>query len=522
MLNYIKEKEWHGTEKFKMIFILCIAFILPLIIANVPYMDDNTRLDNGYGYWEIEGRPLTTLLMKILNFNATNIYNIAPLPLIIGVLFFSFSVYYVTSKMDMKKNLINIIPFIFLICNPFFLQNMSYQYDNIGHIFSVSLLLLSFFYENKNKIKEVSIASLLLLLSCSSYQPSTNIFIVLFFLNIIYDIKKYNNLSSYIIKKSLIYIIGLFGYYIFYYIGFTFFFHETANRNNLINISQILESYRYSFKEFLELTNGFNKDTIRILIDISFIMFIFNILYKIVKEMKTEKSIIKIVLLLFTPFFILLSIWGPFILLKELFFNPRDFPVIGVFFMGAAYSFKFIDKKGYLQVLIISAILLCVFSFSYIYGNALNQDYMYKKYVYDNISLKLEEKEDVIAKKQIRIYGRNAMSSFVGQALIVHPFLSKLIFPDNTNFFKAYNLAARNVYNIKGGVVLDDYEEWINICKNKPTPLIKDGNYEVYNFKDHVSIWFKRTPDFCDNTPLESESHFDKKEQYLNNLKENK
>ncbi len=89
MFKVLYLKELQGKDKFNFIFLLCLLFTLPLIIANVPYMDDYTRLDNGYGYWEIEGRPLTTFLFKILNFNFTTIYNIAPLPLLVGTLFFA-------------------------------------------------------------------------------------------------------------------------------------------------------------------------------------------------------------------------------------------------------------------------------------------------------------------------------------------------------------------------------------------------------------------------------------------------
>lgn len=96
MLNILSLKEFEGKDKFNLILFVCLLFVLPLIIANVPYMDDHTRLDNGYGYWEIEGRPLTTLLFKLLNFNFTTIYNVAHF--LYWLVYFSFHILFIMQQ----------------------------------------------------------------------------------------------------------------------------------------------------------------------------------------------------------------------------------------------------------------------------------------------------------------------------------------------------------------------------------------------------------------------------------------
>ena len=521
MFDILSLKEFKGRDKFNLIFFLCLFFILPLIIANVPYMDDHTRLDNGYGYWEIEGRPFTTLLFKVLNFNLTTIYNIAPLPLLVGVFFFACSVFYCTNKMNLKSSFINIFPFTLLICNPFFLQNMSYQYDSIGHLFSLGFILFAFFYKNNNKYKQFIVPPLLIAFSCASYQPTSNMYIALFAVSILFNLSKKNDekILKYTGKHVLYYLSGILLYYAVYFIGFSFLFTEQANRNHLIHFSQIISSYEISLNEFINLISYFKNDVSLYLIIIGAILLPVNIVYKIYNIVKStmerSEKFYSILIILFLPLLLFFSIWGPFILLKELFFNPRDFPVIGIFCMLIGFSFSLLDKKYYISTLFNIAILLCTFSFSYMYGNILNQDYMYKKYVYDSISNNLEQNMDKIEGKKIYLYGRNAITSYIAKALEIRPFLSKLIYPDNTNFFKEYNIAARNVYNIQGGVIMDNLDEWNAICKDGIKPFVKNGNYEIFSFNDHVSVWFKREPTFCNNYPTDVDSKYDMKQLTL-------
>lgn len=114
--------------------------------------------------------------------------------------------------------------------------------------------------------------------------------------------------------------------------------------------------------------------------------------------------------------------------------------------------------------------------------------------------------------KKIHLYGRITTTSFVRQALVEHNFIYRILYADNTNFFKAYGLGSRGINNIQGGFVLDNLEEWKEICKTKMKPMVYNSGYEIYNFKDHISVWFKRTPKFCDNYPLETDIHFSRKE----------
>lgn len=514
------ENEYKGWTRFAIVFAFCFTFILSLVLADVPYMDDLTRMDNGNGYWEYEGRPLTTLLIALLNFNFNPIYNIGPIPLIFGTLFFAYSVCYATSKMDIKQNLVNILPFTLLACNPYFIQNLSYQFDSIGNLFSVAFILFAFFYKHKNIFKTYAVQVLCLVIVSSLYQPTINMYIALFAINILFQFKKTNDkffrsvfyYSSVFILSSLIYYIGC-------QLGFKYFYPEVAYRSDMITptLSSLIFSYDYSIKELIDMNQSFRGETMFWLVKISAVMLVVNMIIVIFKGIfnKEYTQFNKIMLTIgvfLVPVILFISIWGPFIVLKELFFNPRDFPVAGVFFMGGAMSFYFLNVKGYLNMLFIGTTLLGVCGFSFVYGSALKHDYNYKTYVYDSIAMKMEDHIEEVGDKKVNIYGRPATSSFVRLALVEHNFIYRLIYADNTNFFKKYNLGARTIPNIVGGFVLDDLDEWNMICDQKIKPMVSNRNYDIFNFNDHVSIWFKRTPKFCENYPLETDIHFSRKQ----------
>lgn len=358
---------------------------------------------------------------------------------------------------------------------------------------------------------------LLLVIASSFYQPDSNIYVALLFINMVFNFRKNKgNFTKDTFKELIVYGISLVVYYIISIILFKIY-PDVAFRSDIIdlNIKSLKFSYEYSLKDFLDLNTSFKNEKMFIFAEIACVMSIVNIVFVLIKknikkELNDRDLIFFNIILPCLPILLFLTIWGPFILLKELFFNPRDFPVFGVFFFAFGYVLN-INKLKYINFIYITSLILSILSFSYVYGNALNQDYMYKKYVYDSISMKLEDIKGEIGDKKIIIYGRQAMTSYEGMALQVHPFLSKILFPADTNFFKEYNIAARNVYNIQGGVVMDNLKEWDDICVNKIPPIVSNGNYDIFNFKDHVSVWFKSNPIFCKSYPTDVNSVFERK-----------
>ena len=512
MFNYIINHEYKGKDKFIFIFLTCMLFVLPIILSDSLYMDDKYRLIDGDFVWEDEGRYLTTLIFQLLSLNAQHVFNFFPLTLIIGIVFFSYAIYYVTEKLNIKSTILNISPLFLIICNPFFLQNLSYQFDSIAHLFSIGLILISFFYENKNKNKEILVSILLITCSAFLYQPSINIYIILYCANVIFNIQnKEESLIKYTMRSAIIYISGTLLYYIIYTLQFKYIFEKIYERNKMINISDLFQSYELSTKTLIFILKSFYGKPIFYIICFLSIVLIFTILKKIYKEIKKENNtvshkIINSIIYLVIPILIYSSLWGPFILLHEKFFNPRDYVVIGSILMLLSYSLILTNKKyNLIKVSIQFLILLNFFSMSYLYGNILNYDNKYITYINDNISRDMEKYHNQVDGKKIFVFGRQGVSRYAKMTLDNNPYFKILLYPDNSNFFKSYDLYVPKVE--KFGYV-DNVKEWNYICKYNIKPLVSTPTYDIYSFEKYVSIWYKRVDNFCDNIPTDRTNSF--------------
>ncbi|EIZ9496383.1 hypothetical protein MRB77_004250, partial [Cronobacter sakazakii] len=47
---------------------LALLFFLPFILLGPKYFDDLSRLNLGYFYWSVDGRPLAELIFKGISF----------------------------------------------------------------------------------------------------------------------------------------------------------------------------------------------------------------------------------------------------------------------------------------------------------------------------------------------------------------------------------------------------------------------------------------------------------------------
>ncbi|MGT5005360.1 glucosyltransferase domain-containing protein [Escherichia coli] len=180
---------------------LCAIYVLPIILADRLYIDDILRSQTGQTRWFVNARPLADYVMEWMNFNGENIVDVSPLNLIISLLIFSYC-----SLLYFKKNMKQIAPLtsafmMFLVlANPFMLENLSYKFDVLPMVISLSVLLLPFvFTENKALSSFISIACILA--SLCLYQASLGFFVILSiieFIKISGDCKRSTVINSWV------------------------------------------------------------------------------------------------------------------------------------------------------------------------------------------------------------------------------------------------------------------------------------------------------------------------------------
>lgn len=469
MFNFLRQ-ELNNKQRFNFILFGVFFFILPVMLSNTLYFDDNSRVLTGRAYWDVDGRPFTDIVFYFLNSSFNTISNIQPLPLLLSTLVLSLGIYYVTDKTVYKKTIFNILPFFALVCNPFFLQNLSYQFDCIGMSLSMTFLLFSFFYTpDKNKKYTYLYPVVFFFVSNCFYQPISNVFLTLFFSNIIIQFKNYRSLITETLYSAAVYSIGI----VSYYISSLYIFPVKVERGKIISLQQLPESLTSSTQQLVKIVSPFLHDYLLIFIMLSVFLISMNYIYAIYNNYKKEESfkLFAGIITLISPIGLFLSLWGPFLFITELFFNPREFPSIGVFFLISLLSLKRIDVRQYISNTFILFFILALFSFSYIYGNTISNQRSYENSIYQNITNDINGKEDLALSKRIEIYGETGIAPKALNAYESHPFLYILAKP-SYRWVQRYEVKALGLNQVSTNVSFDDYKEWNNICKNHIKPEI--------------------------------------------------
>ncbi|ELR8593922.1 glucosyltransferase domain-containing protein [Escherichia coli] len=164
-----------GTSKNKY-YILMLIFILPLILANVYYVDDLGRSMKGYTNWGLDGRPVSDLIMIVINLNY-HLSDLYPLPLLIATATISYC-FFVFNKTFFCENEVIALPFVFFFpC--FIYEALSYRFDSLTILSSVSLSFLFLFINFRNiYFIFISKLTLCIIIFCI-YQPSVNFLIII-------------------------------------------------------------------------------------------------------------------------------------------------------------------------------------------------------------------------------------------------------------------------------------------------------------------------------------------------------
>ena len=122
---------------------LCFAYITPIILAGRYYIDDMGRGQWGYYNWAANGRPFADLIMEFL-VGGGRIVDASPLFLFIGTVVFIFCCheYHKANPFiapSRASPFMSGLVFFYIYANPFMLENISYKFDALPMLLSLSL-----------------------------------------------------------------------------------------------------------------------------------------------------------------------------------------------------------------------------------------------------------------------------------------------------------------------------------------------------------------------------------------------
>ena len=156
---------------------LCV-YSWPLISVGYLYYDDVWRTYFSPASWRAEGRLLIPPLYNAMGFNA-HTPNVYPLPLVIAIGMMVYALRYWVFRLFERPTLSCCLVVLPIWYSPFFLQNLSYQYDGPAMVLGMVAVLYVSVCRFDRAWQTLLVSSALLAVSLMLYQLSINLFIVL-------------------------------------------------------------------------------------------------------------------------------------------------------------------------------------------------------------------------------------------------------------------------------------------------------------------------------------------------------
>jgi hypothetical protein len=127
---------------FAILLALYFLILYPILRANRYYDDDLKRALIGRTGWDSNGRPLTTLLMKLLQCYDSALVDISPLTQIGAVAILAWVGVLIARRYAMRSPWMAALVAFPLGAQPFYLENLSYKFDALSMSLAMLLALL--------------------------------------------------------------------------------------------------------------------------------------------------------------------------------------------------------------------------------------------------------------------------------------------------------------------------------------------------------------------------------------------
>lgn len=474
-----------------------LVWCLPFIFYQDLYRDDYTRIVSGYAGWENAGRPLATILYHIISMDLGMIYNLYPLPLFLSIFFIAFTFYSLHIEIQKRYNIKNyiLIPSILMIiCNPFYIQNLAYQYDILPMSIALGLSIWAFIkcsYRKSNFLY----SSLFLFISLNLYQPVINIFITLCLINICFPIIKSHLKYNIIYIQASSCILSVLTYYLIVFVLSPI----KPIRSEKILFSELPYHFLNNIKHLYNIMDSFYFGIIPVIA----LSFLFYCLWIIFSWKKNNK-----IITLFLPVFLFFFIWGPLLLLKEEMTFPRTYVTMGILF---GLSFLFISCVYKYFITFSYALLIFTYFLVISFCYTQNQQFLFEKKVIGVTLNKISEKKELYSTLMIFSYGNMPQAPNIKHFRNSLPYL-KIIQKPSYRWearFKMAMLGYDYTNSMYTYTIADNESEWHKICKEGLDDIftlkMKTDYSDIFYDKNkkYTSIWFRdKNTSVCDIKPL--------------------
>lgn len=173
-----------GREVFGILLGLYALILYPILRADRPYNDDLKRALIGRAGWDSNGRPLTTLLMRVLQCYDHAMVDISPLTQIGAIGLLAFIGAMVARRYVVGPAWLAALIAFPLGAQPFFLANLSYKFDALTMCLAMLLALVPILRPPAGR-RGWWLGVLALFGSLNLYQPAVNLYLVFVLLDLV-------------------------------------------------------------------------------------------------------------------------------------------------------------------------------------------------------------------------------------------------------------------------------------------------------------------------------------------------
>lgn len=171
------DKTLNSREVFFLFAVLSIFYVFPIVHADFKYVDDNWRaLLIGTDDWRPQGRVLLGMMIKGMTFGQSTI-NIFPLPLFISVCVAALAMTRLTLRYFPEPSAACCLVVLPLLTNPFFLGNLTYQYDGPAMVVSVAVVVYAITCDINEVVYRCIGSAVLIAVALALYQLTVSLFI---------------------------------------------------------------------------------------------------------------------------------------------------------------------------------------------------------------------------------------------------------------------------------------------------------------------------------------------------------
>jgi hypothetical protein len=157
--------------------------LYPILRANRYYNDDLKRALVGHTGWDSNGRPLTTLLMRLLQCYDSALVDISPLTQIAAVALLAWVGVLIARRYALRSPWLAALIVFPLGAQPFYLENLSYKFDALSMSVAIWLALLPLLSIGHSR-RGWWLGALALFGSLGFYQPAINLYLIFVLLEV--------------------------------------------------------------------------------------------------------------------------------------------------------------------------------------------------------------------------------------------------------------------------------------------------------------------------------------------------